>query len=1257
MNIKLVLQEILFPELEVYIHNSQISCAHFVKSFLTVEMYFKSILCLIFISVVLCYADDCLQSVATNSDIWATEYDKVGFRELETLVAPSTLSKDQLKRANKSSSWITNYMEYYPMDHQNYLDYTEDVKIISYVPDLMEKLSYLVFNWTYVIKRELNDRFIVIPDHNNGRFDGPQTIMKNINYKYQTDRKFKYNYLPDKNGNILDQHMDISFIKPTIALDLRDIYKRFYVLFYPSNKRYKVTYFDKKYLIMRTENGMGSKFHYTSYLMLINKKRMVIYNRSLSNCEIFKTLDLNHIYDYSHLDKYFEEVKLNLSISMKPCQICICPQINCPKTICPKTDCPETFCPNIECPPNNNNFINGETTTKQTVTQRHLNQQTNVSFVRKNGSKTELKAKVPKNNNVPNNSDIKEDNIQIINENRFNNESFQIQAAKHGVSFNKLANVLLFEDIWIHVIRFEFPLIDFSPKIETQNYCEKFLDQVKLVNDTSTLTFKNSFKTICDTFEMNLLTFAKNIKTTAESSVTDFKDRQLKRNKRFIVESLIIVGIGSYVLATGAAIGKLFYDVQNTKHDVLMLNNKVKYLEKQTEALKEHNFMLSENLIGFSKRVDSLSRSFDNKLEILKMFMLNQTEQLELTFNKTLTIIEQTHWVNSIISTFNSYRLTQNIFLENQLNLLLNSIQNFENVFESLRNNRLPHSLINLQMLTKILDSIKVEVGNKFDIAIDPINYHLFYSLPLTSFIIKQRTNQIYITMKIPLKRPNSNVLFEAIKVKYNPIPCLNKTCSKHKNLDLENNLISIHSNDNLWLSNVQNGDFNYEVSPGTLSCQVTNDIDICVIYRSNRLSLPTDCNLAIRNWNENGIIQFCDFRIKSKREYEPIQIDYNKYILHQSVYPDFKEMCGNKQSIHKLKSWAEVIETKIGCDIYLSDNKITYGPLSKPLKSESFLDLKELGSNLLEIIQSDENNTNFEFDDLPLPSLDNPIIKRFNISESAIHMEWDNIQLTEFSKYVYKMNLDISDYLLKLDKAFTESNFFNNYNEIVNNVVTFMQIIVTFIILFGIYSHSNLIKPTVLIISPRRADAFNLSIIDPGQFYKITEFYIDILIILLLIIIVILVIKLIWFRQNRISSHFGRGEPRNIENNISYTLILNMHFSRNKFCVITNESIFIRIPVTVLRKGPIKDIKLMTALTFWYTSEIEGKLYLRTAEPIHLYSIDTNGDRLEDGWENIKFSIDNIKWYYLPKPSAFDDKNNYGLCLTSISKDIGSLL
>ena len=77
-----------------------------------------------------------------------------------------------------------------------------------------------------------------------------------------------------------------------------------------------------------------------------------------------------------------------------------------------------------------------------------------------------------------------------------------------------------------------------------------------------------------------------------------------------------------------------------------------------------------------------------------------------------------------------------------------------------------------------------------------------------------------------------------------------------------------------------------------------------------------------------------------------------------------------------------------------------------------------------------------------------------------------------------------------------------------------------------------------------------------------------------------------------------------------------------------------------------------MNTLGFWIIEEANKRKYLKLAENVHVYPIDFEGNRLEDRFEPIRFSVDNIKYDYFPHPKAFNYVDACGPATLSLTKN-----
>jgi len=353
-------------------------------------------------------------------------------------------------------------------------------------------------------------------------------------------------------------------------------------------------------------------------------------------------------------------------------------------------------------------------------------------------------------------------------------------------------------------------------------------------------------------------------------------------------------------------------------------------------------------------------------------------------------------------------------------------------------------------------------------------------------------------------------------------------------------------------------------------------------------------------------------------------------------------------------------MELRTGCNVKINSvDRFYYGPFGSPLRSELNISELTFHSELLELLQSDSNNTYFEFEDLPDIKPDNPYMSPFNISESPLTTNWDNYALTKFSQYMYKMQVNLSESLANVDKAFARRSDQHSKFEMVNVIGNFLAIVLACIVIFGLMNYTKflgLFGSGLTVISPQRVDALSIPYtglefdigFDPFNFFSISS---NLFNIVLIAVIIIIAIKLIWFRPTRIVSNYGRGMKRP-RTECGWTLILNLNFTHNKFCCKLIENLYLRVPITCLANKQLKDLRIVNPFTMWYTYESLGKLKIKLIEDVHLFAIGSNGDRSEDSWEFIRIDIDNINWDYRPYPEAFNSADNHGIAFMSLGRD-----
>lgn len=303
-------------------------------------------------------------------------------------------------------------------------------------------------------------------------------------------------------------------------------------------------------------------------------------------------------------------------------------------------------------------------------------------------------------------------------------------------------------------------------------------------------------------------------------------------------------------------------------------------------------------------------------------------------------------------------------------------------------------------------------------------------------------------------------------------------------------------------------------------------------------------------------------------------------------------------------------------------------------------------------MIQAVSNETNLQFKDLELPKTDIPYMTPFNASDNDLTTsEWSANTLTKFSNYLYNMQINVSHALLGVEKIVNRKGSSFSFKSMIGSMNGIIHLLMSMIIIFGALSYSRVFgyAGTLSIIIPRKVNAyFGLDFeIIPIDIQSIIEFSIT----LTLLLMLVLLIHTTWFRKHTLFSNYGRAANSN-GTYTGWTLTLNITHHRITFCRIINENIYLRTAVTVFKKELIKDLQLVNCCMTWYIKETNGVKYLKLNEDVHLYLLDSNGDRRESKWQPVRVRIDTITWNYDPEPTAFDRANSYGQAFLTLTKD-----
>ena len=588
--------------------------------------------------------------------------------------------------------------------------------------------------------------------------------------------------------------------------------------------------------------------------------------------------------------------------------------------------------------------------------------------------------------------------------NRFNDIKYLVKSAAHGVQFNRIGTLYAFSDEFIHFIKMEFPFKNYRlPAVYNMDTCYNFVERLPPLNGT--IDLRNILNRTCFSFEESIQEFIDSANSITNNALEEFKTRQLTRTKRqfdpFTLGAVAVAGaVGWGIWITS--------EVVNSKHDRRLLYQKISELEREVDKIERNFITVGESLLGFSEEISSTIEQYDQKIELLRNFSIQRTVEMDQAITNISEFLDAKSFVVAIMSTFGDYRLSEINGLQNQMMILLDGIQTYENIFATLRTGRLSHALINWEKLKRILYKIDDALQRKFVFAISEQEHHLYYSLPLISFDIKRSTQDIYISLRIPLVRRGRPRRYTIIKPQFLPFSCIDTNCFKQGDGD---RITSFDPSNKLWLTNEETGELMNEIDPDAINCEYVNHKQICFTFQTNQMTEPSECNKGIYSWNQEHMIKHCKFIPRHVNEYQPIDLGGDRYVIHKNVKPHYDLHCDEKLSVRKeVQNWTELIELERGCNIGLPDfGRILYGPFSIPLRSEEILEPSTFHSVLLLLLQNASIHNNMVFTELKLPKLENPYVTPFRPEDHAITVDWDTNTLTKFSNYLYKWNSNIS--------------------------------------------------------------------------------------------------------------------------------------------------------------------------------------------------------------------------------------------------------
>ena len=834
--------------------------------------------------------------------------------------------------------------------------------------------------------------------------------------------------------------------------------------------------------------------------------------------------------------------------------------------------------------------------------------------------------------------------------NRFDNKSYLAGVGAYGIQFSRQGSLFAFFEEYLFVFRIKLPIANLHiPDDYNRGSCHEFLTYLPTLGQTNRASGQKLYEALnntCIAFEDTMLSMTEQINRTAIMAVKEFQLRTLSRSKRFDPFTLAVVGIAAAASFAVYAVTS----IENGRSERKELFRHTLELERKSAKIAESVEILSDAFLGFQRTTLESFKEFDTKVEVLRNYTIEQGIFLKQAIINATNFLDDKSMFSTIMSNVNAYRLAHTNVMQNKLILILDQIRQLESIFVVLNEGVLSHELLPWAKLEKLLEKIEKRFSKDFVFGILPSERHLYYQLPLTAYSIDTITNDLYVSLKIPLIRRNRVRTYEIIKIQANPFICQNETCFNFGNTE---KAISFDLNGRLLLADPSTGLLLNEVDHDTLICRYQSHRKICHTFSPNIFHEVSSCHRSIFDFNAIDIAKNCPLTQRDINEYIPTAVTNNAYIIHSKMVPSFDILCQGQNPLRvPTQGWAQVVELTKGCDIYLTSlGKILYGPLGEVMKSKENITLFQ--SELITMIEEASNQTKFDFTQF---NLSNDSVSHFSDFDSTNHnitLSWDKTTVNRYADYINKVSRNITNVIRDM-KSITGRTFSSySLKGFVGSLTGIIQVMSTLILVFGVLTYSKLLGFTssLTVIAPRRVDALSLDLgfdILPNDYNTL----IDMSTALILVMMIGLIIKITFFRKHFISSHFVRGEGL-LSADSKYKISINIAHTTNHICSINTENIYISIPLNRFgRVKFIRDIRLKNILFTWLIKQDNDRMYLKLAEDLQLIAIDEK-DETHSAYHRIFLPLDKMGYIYTGKPLAFMKANTYGKAYVLVTRRI----
>ena len=289
-----------------------------------------------------------------------------------------------------------------------------------------------------------------------------------------------------------------------------------------------------------------------------------------------------------------------------------------------------------------------------------------------------------------------------------------------------------------------------------------------------------------------------------------------------------------------------------------------------------------------------------------------------------------------------------------------------------------------------------------------------------------------------------------------NFVPCLGQSCDLGNVILNTSKYIKLRVKEKSWLIDEISKELVAEVNKNDLNCILIANKQLCYSFELTYITKPSFCTKSIWSWNENLIKSQCQFELKEKVSYKPIQILKNIFALHKSEIPYYDMICPSKKLERvNLKIWSEIVVLNQSC-FMSSQNIIVEGPIN--IYSESISELKTPKYIFKSIKNEIPDFSKFGFKDF----------RKFNVSEFQTNLRMDSYFMSLMVDHLWSSSNFLFDKLKLVENIQEATAFHFSLGAFVNVLSKVISYVVDYVVIMTLLRSGNWLGfGTVLIVEP----------------------------------------------------------------------------------------------------------------------------------------------------------------------------------------------